>query len=254
MSKQVYLTIDDGPSKDFKDKVDFLSAHNIPATFFCLGENLESYENDAAYAIGKGFLIGNHSYSHKHFSDLSIEQAKKAIQITDTIIDNIYMMIGIKRPIKVFRFPHFDQGGDISGEEYEKKWNKSQSEWYVYSRNDRRIEIQSFLRELGYVQPHFKNIKLQFFNDKEMFDYIDVRCTFNQMEYFLDIQGAPYGMEKEEAILGRIDEDVPYVGRALNCSDTADIILTHDHERTTELFYKIINKYLTKNFEFLRIV
>ena len=33
MAKQVYLTIDDGPSEDFKDKVDYLYERNIPAIF-----------------------------------------------------------------------------------------------------------------------------------------------------------------------------------------------------------------------------
>lgn len=253
MRKQVYLTIDDGPSLDFKEKVDFLYKRHIPATFFCLGEKIKNHKEDVAYAIRKGFLIGNHSFSHKHFSDLSIEEGKDSIQKTDEIIDEVYKLSSIQRPIKVFRFPYFDQGGDISGEDYENKWAKPESEWFLYPRKDRRNTLQVFLSELGYTQPKFRGLNLKFFKDKAMLEYNDVRCTFDQMEYFLGIENAPYGMGKEEAILGRIDEDFPYDGRALNCLETSDIILIHDHERTTELFYKIINKYIEKNFEFLRI-
>jgi precorrin-2 methylase len=60
-------------------------------------------------------------------------------------------------------------------------------------------------------------------------------------------------MCKEKAILHRIDEDVPYEGRSLNCLETSDIILIHDHEKTTRLFYKIIDRYLENKFEFLTL-
>jgi hypothetical protein len=92
---------------------------------------------------------------------------------------------------------------------------------------------------------------MKYFTDKNLMEGVDVRCTFDQMEYFLGMENAPYGMSEEEAILGRIDEDVPYGGRSLNCLETSDIILTHDEEKTTELFFKIINRYLEKNFEFM---
>lgn len=253
MVKKVYLTIDDGPSNDFKAKVDFLYDRNIPAIFFCIGENIEKHKEDVAYAIGRGFLIGNHAYLHKHFSDMSIEEGKESIRLTDELIDEIYKIAGIKRPLKVFRFPHFDQGGDNSGDDYENKWNRPQNEWHLYPRDDRRKALQSFLNELGYVQPAFKGIDLKYFTDKTMFDSLDVRSTFDQMEYFLGIENAPYGMDKEEAILGRVDEDVPYAGRSLNCLETTDIILIHDHDNTTELFFKIVDKYIEKNFEFITI-
>lgn len=251
--KKVYLTIDDGPSKDFREKVDFLYERNIPAVFFCLGENLVMHEDDVLNAIRKGFIIGNHSFKHRHFSDMSLEECKESILMTDEIIEILYKRSGSKRPMKLFRFPHFDQGGDISGKAYESKWSKPKSEWFSYKMEDKRTAIQAFLMELGYIQPQFIGINMKFFVDKTLMEGVDVRCTFDQMEYYLGKENAPYGMSKEEAILGRIDEDVPYEGRSLNCLETSDIILTHDEEKTTELFYKIINRYLEKNFEFLKL-
>lgn len=253
MIKQVYLTIDDAPGKDFKDKVDFLYERKIPAIFFCIGENIKKHIDDVAYAIKKEFLIGNHSYIHKHFSDLTIDEAKESIQMTDDAIEEAYKIADISRKLKVFRFPYFDQGGYYSGEDYESRWSKPQGEWFLYPRKDRLIVVQEFLKHLGYTQPQFNGVNSKYLSDKAMFDFLDVRCTFDQMEYFLGVNNAPYGMDKEEAILGRIDEDVPYEGRALNCTDTTDIILMHDHDNTTELFYNIINRYIDKNFEFLKI-
>lgn len=249
-SKQVYLTIDDAPSKDFKKKVDYLYKRNIKAIFFCIGQNMERYKEDVVYAINKGFIIGNHSYEHKHFSDLSMEEGKESIKKTDKIINEIYKMSGKERPIKVFRFPYLDQGGDNSGEDYESKWARPKREWSLFPRKERRMALQYFLKELGYTHPLFKGIKQEFLINEKIMDDIDVNCTFDQMEYYLGVKNAPYGMEKEEAILARIDEDVPFGGRALNYLDSSDIIMIHDHENTTDLFYKIIDKYIEKNFEF----
>ena len=43
MKKQVYLTIDDAPTKYFKDKVDYLYKRKIPAIIFCVGEQHQKY-------------------------------------------------------------------------------------------------------------------------------------------------------------------------------------------------------------------
>ncbi|NLY47916.1 MAG: polysaccharide deacetylase family protein [Clostridiales bacterium] len=247
MKKQVYLTIDDAPTKYFKDKVDYLYERKIPAIIFCVGSSIEKYMDDVVYAIKKGFLIGNHSYAHEHFSDLTIEQGVESIRKTDRIVDEVYRKAGVQRPMKVFRFPYFDTGANISGTDYESGAD---------SMNKERPEaFQAVLKELGYVQPAFRGIKLEYFSDKaSMFEYLDVKCTFDQMEYNLGRENAPYGTNTEEAILGRIDEDVPYEGRALNRPDTTDIILVHDHENTTELFYKLIDRYIEKGFEFLSVL
>lgn len=42
-------------------------------------------------------------------------------------------------------------------------------------------------------------------------------------------------LDKEETILHRIDKDVPYEGRTLNCLEISHMVLIHDHEKTTEV-------------------
>lgn len=252
-AKRVYLTIDDAPSKDFKIKVDFLFENKISAIFFCIGENLPKYETDVVYAIKKGFMIGNHSYNHKHFSDTTLEEGIASIKKTDEIIEKLYNRSEIHRPFKLFRFPFFDQGGDLSGDAYEGKWSLPENKWFTYERDDKRIAIQAYLKELGYSQPKFEGINMRYFNDKKLLEGADVRCTFDQMEYYLGDVNAPYSMGSVDNILGRINEDIPYQGRSLNCLETSDIILIHDEEKTTELFYRIINRYMEKRFEFLTL-
>lgn len=71
--KEIALTFDDGVSKPAQSAIvlDILQKYQTPATFFCIGKNLE---NEAQIDILKrmdaeGHLIGNHSYSHSNFYD-----------------------------------------------------------------------------------------------------------------------------------------------------------------------------------------
>jgi peptidoglycan/xylan/chitin deacetylase (PgdA/CDA1 family) len=255
--KKAYLTIDDAPSSDFRNKVDFLSSHKIPAIFFCIGANIPKYENDMIYAIHKGFIIGNHSWSHPYFSDLSMAECQSEIRRTDEMIESVYQKSGVERPAKFFRFPYFDPGGDVNSAEFNKEMREAPYFRTIYPRDDKRKALQSYLKTLGYRQPGFQGIHLQWFNSAKLPNESDVRCTFDQKEYWLNKEGAPQGLNKAEAILARIDEDYPEGGRALNDSGTTDIILIHDFDfsgQMIELFYKIMNRYIEKGICFLKAV
>ncbi|HIH31775.1 TPA: polysaccharide deacetylase family protein [Candidatus Woesearchaeota archaeon] len=216
---------------------------NIPAIFFCIGKNMAKYEDDLIYAINNGFIIGNHAFNHKHFSDLNLKDAYKEIRDTDKIIELLYLKAKIKRPIKVFRFPYLDKGAHLHSKDYRNNWMK-------YSNNEKKNKIQNYLKKLGYTRPLFENININWYNKSGLLKDVDVYCTFDQMEYFLGNEDAPYGLSGESAILARIEEDYPEEGRSLNFSKTSDIIMIHDHEKTTRLFFKLINAYLKKGIIF----
>ena len=110
--KKVILTFDDGPSENFQKLLEYLIKNKYKAIFFCLGKNLEFPERKKQIikAIKKGFLIGNHSYSHRNFNMLSFKKAKEEILKTDKLIEEIYKEAKIKRPIKLFRFPYLRRG------------------------------------------------------------------------------------------------------------------------------------------------
>jgi peptidoglycan/xylan/chitin deacetylase (PgdA/CDA1 family) len=251
--KSAYLTIDDVPSGDFIPKVEYLHLHHIPALFFCVGKSIPGNELSIQYAVERGFLIGNHSFRHPYFSDLSIEDCCQEILKTDQLIDDIYRKAHLPRPAKYFRFPYFDIGGDISGMAYEAKKKKPPAERFKYNRNDKRKKLQQFLHDLGYRQPAFEGINPEFLKDPSILEGIDVRCTFDQAEYWLHEANAPDGLSEEENILARIDENFPYDGCSLNCENTADIILLHDQEKTTDLFFRIIDRYQEKGIQFRQI-
>lgn len=63
--KKVYLTFDDGPIPDVtEDLLDCLRKHNVKATFFCVGHNLEKHPEIYHSIIKNGHQLGNHTYNH----------------------------------------------------------------------------------------------------------------------------------------------------------------------------------------------
>lgn len=64
--QKVYLTFDDGPSKNTNKILDILKKYNVKATFFVLGK--PGKENEAALKriVEEGHTLGMHSYSHRY--------------------------------------------------------------------------------------------------------------------------------------------------------------------------------------------
>lgn len=238
MMKIVYLTIDDAPSSDFKRKVDYLSSKNIPAIFFCIGRLLKKRRRVVIYAIKKGFIIGNHSYSHTPFSKLSLVEAKKEIKKTDEIIEELYKKAGVKRPIKVFRFPELDKGDGNK--------NYPNIDW-----NHPKVKaLQEYLKRLGYRQPKFKNITYKWYKKVRLDKCVDVDCTYDSYDWTVSDKSYEHGIRTLKDLLARMDENVPEGGRGLNFKESADIIMMHDHSNIKEMFVPMIEKLIKKGVKF----
>ena len=63
--KVVYLTLDDGPSKNTQAVLDILDKYNAKATFFVTGA-MPEYKDMIKKAYDKGHTIGMHTYSHDY--------------------------------------------------------------------------------------------------------------------------------------------------------------------------------------------
>ncbi|HUP02760.1 MAG TPA: polysaccharide deacetylase family protein [Bryobacteraceae bacterium] len=63
----IALTFDDGPSEGTPALLDVLARHNVSATFFQCGANVERLPHIARAVAQAGHEIGNHSYSHPLF-------------------------------------------------------------------------------------------------------------------------------------------------------------------------------------------
>lgn len=109
-SPRIHLTIDDAPSEKMDVLLDYLISNNINAIFFCRGDYMERRPEPILRAIKNGFVIGNHAYSHRWFSELSLNEGLKEILKTDRIITEFYKKAGVKQKYKYFRFPYLDTG------------------------------------------------------------------------------------------------------------------------------------------------
>jgi peptidoglycan/xylan/chitin deacetylase (PgdA/CDA1 family) len=65
--ESVYLTFDDGPHPENTAKLlAVLEKHNIKATFFMVGKEIELYPHIAKQVSSQGHTLGYHSYDHTH--------------------------------------------------------------------------------------------------------------------------------------------------------------------------------------------
>lgn len=65
--KVVFLTFDDGPSRNTIKILDTLKKYDVPATFFLIGENLtENGTEIAKRALAEGHMLGMHTETHEY--------------------------------------------------------------------------------------------------------------------------------------------------------------------------------------------
>ena len=64
---KIFLTFDDGPNPTFTRKIlAILKAHDISATFFCIGRQAQKHPELLNEILASGHTIGNHSQTHKN--------------------------------------------------------------------------------------------------------------------------------------------------------------------------------------------
>ncbi|MCX7548906.1 polysaccharide deacetylase family protein [Xanthomarina sp. F1114] len=85
---QVAITFDDGPNPEFTPQVlELLKKHDVKATFFCIGLNIENYPKLLKKIINEGHTIGNHTYSHnKMFGFFSTKQVIEELEQTNKMV------------------------------------------------------------------------------------------------------------------------------------------------------------------------
>lgn len=86
----VALTFDDVPHPEHTRPIlEVLDKHKIRGTFFLLGTNAERHPEIVNEIVDAGHLIGNHSYNHPNFAELSDAQVAYQMDITNQIIEGI---------------------------------------------------------------------------------------------------------------------------------------------------------------------
>ena len=86
---QVAITFDDGPSKHTPKLLDYLKESGIKATFFIVGNRINSFKDTTKRIVDEGHELGYHSYSHKNHRNLTTEQIKSDFKRSCDIVENL---------------------------------------------------------------------------------------------------------------------------------------------------------------------
>lgn len=87
-NKTIYLTFDDGPHPIATPFVlDLLKQHNIKATFFCIGKNVQRYPQIYQRILAEGHQTGNHTQDHRNGWQTSREDYLENIFTATQYID-----------------------------------------------------------------------------------------------------------------------------------------------------------------------
>ncbi|MDD2203174.1 MAG: polysaccharide deacetylase family protein [Bacilli bacterium] len=85
--RMVALSYDDGPSKTLTPELlEILKDNDCTATFFVLGNRVKQYSDIIYEVYSAGNEIGNHSFDHSNFANLSESEIKEQLNSTNEAI------------------------------------------------------------------------------------------------------------------------------------------------------------------------
>jgi peptidoglycan/xylan/chitin deacetylase (PgdA/CDA1 family) len=87
-TKKIWLTFDDGPHPRYTEAIlEVLKTKRKSATFFVLGSRVNQVGTGLLRrALNEGHRIGNHSFSHRCLTKLSLDDVRQEIASTETLI------------------------------------------------------------------------------------------------------------------------------------------------------------------------
>ena len=249
MSKELFLTIDDFPSKAAEEMLYFLQERKINAVIFCIGKELARHENLAVQALSMGFILANHSYTHRAFSGLYLCQAYREIEKTDVLLQKIYEKAGKEWKNKYFRFPYGDKGDGTQGHVFTRSFD-------VKKRLHKR-KIQKRLAELGYTQLVTPGVTYGYYQNflaKER----DTHWTLDVMEWCLKRTNGMFAIKNEADVQARLFAENPFDVRGevpeekygLPFSSSNEVVLMHDCEKTFSSFKASITEMHDRGYRF----
>ena len=99
--KLVYLTFDDGPSRNTNRILDILKENDVKATFFVVGKTDEESIKAYQRIVAEGHTLAMHSYSHK-YSEI-YESKESFAQDIKRLQEYLYQITGVWP--RYYRFP-----------------------------------------------------------------------------------------------------------------------------------------------------
>lgn len=271
-----YLTIDDSPTAQTDALTGALAARDIPAVLYCIGgayedlgipgQGIAQNPQPVIRAIQKGFVIGNHLYSHRRASELPYEDVVEEIEKTERLIDDCYRQAGIARPAKLLRFPHLDGGCGGWVVDYDAAPAYRDELVALFSQGlnisldpptdeqrEKKQKLQDYLAGEGFTTANFKAVHYPWYEQSGMAAARDALYTYSTADWMLNPAFAAFAAawpyRSLDDLKQKIDDD-PYLADA----DSADIILMHDHEGLMEQNIALIDYMRDKGIAFQPIL
>ena len=79
--RELWLTIDDGPTDDTNELLDLFDAHQVKATFFVKGTLAEQHPERVREMLARGHSVANHTHTHPSGSFWCLLPARVASEI-----------------------------------------------------------------------------------------------------------------------------------------------------------------------------
>lgn len=99
---QVALTFDDGPDATYTPQIlEILQEKGVPATFFVVGKQIEEYPEMMKRIVDEGHALGNHSFTHAQFPNITTSGVLQELRNTQLAIDRV-----VGRKPDLFRPPY----------------------------------------------------------------------------------------------------------------------------------------------------
>jgi len=99
----IALTFDDGPDPEWTpDILDILKREHVPATFFIIGKNGQTYPDLMRRIVNEGHEIGNHTFTHPNLGEIPVSLTELELNATQRLIES-----ETGRSTVLFRPPYF---------------------------------------------------------------------------------------------------------------------------------------------------
>lgn len=99
----IALTFDDGPDPNWTPAIlDILKQEQVPATFFIIGKNGQSYPDLLRRLVNEGHEIGNHTFTHPNLGEIPLPLTDLELNATQRLIES-----ETGRSTVLFRPPYF---------------------------------------------------------------------------------------------------------------------------------------------------
>jgi cellulose synthase/poly-beta-1,6-N-acetylglucosamine synthase-like glycosyltransferase/spore germination protein YaaH/peptidoglycan/xylan/chitin deacetylase (PgdA/CDA1 family) len=102
VKNKIVLSFDDGPDRRWTPKIlDILREKHAPAVFFVIGSQANQAPDILKREYNEGHEIGNHTFTHPKFDEISVTETKWQLNLTERLIEST---LGVKSIL--FRPPY----------------------------------------------------------------------------------------------------------------------------------------------------